>query len=55
MNDTTTAQLIDKAIKLLQSDYVWSRDFNQIKPSLIEVLEKKDRTAVVLAEILERE
>lgn len=55
MSDTTTSELIDKAINLLEGDYVWSRDFEQMKPILLEVLERKDQTAVMLAEILERE
>lgn len=55
MSDTTINEIIDKAVNLLEGDYVWSKDFEQIKPTLIEVLKKRDRTAIVLAEILERE
>jgi hypothetical protein len=55
MSDTTINELIDNAINLLEGDYVWSKDFEQMKPVLLNVLNKRDSTAILLAEILERE
>jgi hypothetical protein len=55
MSDTTISELLENAVNLLQGDYVWSKDFNNIKPVLLEVLARKDATAILLAEILERE
>jgi hypothetical protein len=51
----TTLNLVNKAINLLKSDYVWSEDFEQIKPVLLSVLVKYDETSIVLATILMRE
>lgn len=46
---------IEKAKQLLTSDYVWSQEFNEIKPVLMLVLMKKDSTAELLAKILLRD
>lgn len=51
----TTLDLVNKAINLLKSDYVWSNEFEQIKPVLLEVLLRYDATSITLATILMRE
>jgi hypothetical protein len=43
------------ALNLLEGDYVWSNELEQIKPILIEVLKRNDDTSILLASILERE
>jgi hypothetical protein len=45
---------IEQAKKLLTDDYVWSQEFNEIKPVLMMVLVKGGSTADLLAEILVR-
>lgn len=53
--DKKRGQQIIDAIQLLEGDYVWSSDFNKIKPVLLSVLKRNDETSTLLASILERE
>jgi hypothetical protein len=53
--DKKRGQQIVDAINLLEGDYVWSADFNKLKPLLIQILKRNDATSTVLASILERE
>lgn len=49
------SKTIENALNLLKGDYVWSSDFEEIKPVLIEILEQGNETSLLLAQILERE
>lgn len=47
-----TLQQVGDALTLLRSDLVWSNDFEQIKPILIQVLAQYNETSIMLARLL---
>lgn len=47
-----TLNLVGEAITLLRSNLVWSQDFEEVKPILIQVLAQYNETSILLAKIL---
>jgi hypothetical protein len=47
-----TLNLVGEAITLLRSNLVWSQDFEELKPILIQVLAQYNETSILLAKIL---